>query len=243
MAKPATREQFKQYCLRKLGAPVIQINMSDEQIEDRIDQAIAFWNDYFYDGSELIYLKYQLTQVDIDNGYIPVPPELIGIVRIFDLNTSGAGMFDVSYQFALNNVSDMTGYSITNYYMTMQNLRFMQEWLVGMPTIRYNRHTNKVHLDVSKGKLSVGKFILLEAYAPLDESNPDIWSDRWLQNYATCLIKENWGSILTKFTSMQLVGGVQFNGEQIYQEGKEERLRLEQEAIEKLQPLTCNFSG
>ena len=246
MAKPITREEFKLYCLRKLGHPVIQINVSDDQIDDRVDQAISFWNDYFYDGSELMYLKHEITQDDITNGYITVPSNLLGVVRIFELSSSigtGSGMFNVVYQFVLNNVSDMSNGAIQNYWMTMQNIRLIQEWLVGMPMIRYNRHHNRVYLDFSTSKLTVGSFLMVEAYTPIDETNPDMWSDRWLQNYATCLIKEQWGSILVKYPNMQLVSGMTFNGEMIYNEAKEEKLRLEQEAVEKLQPMIYNFSG
>jgi hypothetical protein len=246
MAKPTTREEFKQYCLRRLGAPVINIELSDDQIEDRIDDALAFWNDYYYDGSELVYVKHQLSALDVSNGYITVPASLIGVVRIFELSssiTTGGDMFNITYQYVLNNVSDLTNGSIQNYWMTMQNLRFIQEWLIGMPMIRYNRHANIVHLDMSTSRLREGQFIIVEAYAPLDETNPDIWGDRWLQKYATCLIKLNWGSVLTKYTNSQLVSGMTFNGDKIYDEASEEKKILEAEAIEKMQPLIYNFSG
>lgn len=246
MAKPTTRTEFKQYCLRKIGAPVIQINVSDDQIDDRVDEALAFWQDYHYNGSELIYVKHQITQDDIDNGYIDGPVDALGVVRIFDLNTSlgtGSGMFNVTYQFVLNNINDLSGYSIQNYFMTMQNLRFIQEWLVGWPMIRYNKHSNKIYLDMSSSKLSVGNYLIIEAYAPLDEANPDIWGDRWLQNFATVLIREQWGLNLTKFTNMQLVGGVSFNGEQILADAREERKGMEEDAKANLQPLVFNFSG
>ena len=238
MAKPVTRASFKEYCLRKLGHPVIQINVSDEQIDDRVEEALSFWQDFHYNGSEMVYLKHILTQEDIDNGYIDLNntehANLLGIVRIFDLSSSistGTGMFNVNYQFVLNNLQDLTGYSIQNYYMTMQHIRFIQEWLVGWPLIRYNKHSNKLHVDQSKAKLTPGYFIIIEAYAPLDDENPDIWSDRWLQNYTTALIKEQWGSNLTKFTGMNLPGGVQFNGEKIYNDAVDARTKMEQEMI------------
>ncbi len=247
MAKPQSKEQFKEYCLRKLGHPVIQINVSEEQVDDRVDEALSFWNDYHYNGSELIYLKHVLTQEDIDREYIEVPERLLGVVRIFDLSSSissGTGMFNVTYQFVLNNISDITGYNIQNYYMSMQNLRFMQEMLVGYPMIRYNKHINKLYLDLSWDKLTVGNYIIIEAYDIIDEQlYVDMWNDRWLQNYATALIKEQWGSNLTKFTNMQLVGGVQFNGEQILNDAREERRAIEEQAIASLQPLIYNFSG
>ena len=247
MAKPTTREEFKQYCLRKLGAPVIQINVSDEQIDDRVDQAISFWSDYFYDGSEHVYLKHQITQEDIDRKFVQVPEKLLGVVRILNLNSSigsGGGMFNVKYQFVLNNINDLSGFTMQNYYMAMQHLQSIQEILVGVPMIRYNRHINKMHLDMDASNIAVGDYIIIEAYSPLDEDmHSDMWNDRWLQNYATTLIKEQWGSVLTKFNNMQLVGGIQFNGDQILSDAVEERKRLEEEAINSLQPLIYNFSG
>lgn len=247
MAQPQSREEFKDYCLRKIGAPVIDINVSEEQVEDRVDEAVSFWRDYHYNGSQLVYLKHQLTAQDISNGYISLPQKLLGISSIFPLDTSistGTGIFNVNYQFVLNNLNDLTGYTIQNYYMTMSHLTFLQEWLVGKPLIRYNKHANKLYVDAGKASLSEGKYIIIEAYDVVDEdAYPDVFGDRWLQNYATVLIREQWGLNLTKFTNMQLVGGVSFNGEQILQEARAEREKMEEEAIRSLQPLTYNFIG
>jgi len=247
MAQPTTREEFKEYILRKLGAPVIEINVSEEQVEDRVDEAVSFWRDYHYNGSQLVYLKHAITQDDIDNGYITLPTRLLGISRVFDLQTSismGAGMFNVQYQYVLNNIRDITGYGIQNYYMTMSYIEFLQEMLVGKPLIRFNKHINKLYVDVDQTNWQVGDYIVIEAYDIIDpQEYAEVWQDRWLQNYAAVLVKENWGANLTKFTNMQLVGGVSFNGEQILQEAREERLRMEEEAIGNLQPLTYNFIG
>lgn len=247
MAQPVTREEFKEYCLRKLGAPVIEINVSDEQIEDRIDEAISFFRDYHYDGSQLVYLKHQLTAEELEQGWIAVPPRLLGITRIFDLGASistGSGMFNVSYQFVLNNLEQLTGYDVTNYYMSMQHLEFMQEILVGKPLIRYNRHVDKLFIDIRKNVLAPGSFVIMEAYDIIDDTvYSDFWRDRWLQNYATTLIKEQWGGNLTKFEGMQLVGGVTFNGMQILTDAREERKTMEEQAINSLQPLVFNFVG
>ena len=102
MAQPTSRATFKDWVMRKLGAPVIDINVSDEQIEDRIDEAVDFWRDYHYNGSQLVYLKHQITQADKDNGYVQLPEQLLGISGIFNLQSSlsaGSGMFNVQYQF------------------------------------------------------------------------------------------------------------------------------------------------
>ena len=68
MAQPGSRSEFKQYCLRQLGAPVLEINVADEQCEDRIDDAIQFFQERHFDGVVRTYLKYQITQADIDRG-------------------------------------------------------------------------------------------------------------------------------------------------------------------------------
>jgi hypothetical protein len=247
MAQPYDRESFKEYCLRKLGAPVIEINVSDEQVEDRIDEAMSFFRDYHYDGSELVYLKHQLTEQELEQGYVVVPDRLLGVTRIFDLSSSistGTGIFNVSYQFVLHNLEDITKYDVTNYFMAMQHLEFIQEILVGKPLIRYNRHVNKLFIDIRKNVLAPGSFIIIEAYDIVDENEySDFWRDRWLQNYATALIKEQWGSNLTKFEGMQLVGGITFNGQQILNDAREERRTMEEQAINSLQPLVYNFCG
>lgn len=247
MAQPTTREEFKDYILRKIGAPVIQINVSDEQVEDRVDEAVSFWRDYHYNGSQLVYLKHQITQEDIDQGYITLPQNLLGISKIFDLDTSistGTGIFNVQYQFVLNNLTDITGYSIQNYWMTMSHLEFLQEWLVGRPLIRYNKHVNRLYIDVDASSKRLGSYVIIEAYDIIDpDAHSDVWGDRWLQNYASVLVREQWGLNLTKFTNMQLVGGVSFNGEQILNDARAERQAMEEDAIRSLQPLTYNFIG
>lgn len=247
MAQPTTREQFKDWVLRKLGAPVIDINVSDEQIDDRVDEAVDFWRDYHYNGSQLVYMKHQITQENKDNGYIDLPTGILGISGIFNMQSSistGSGIFNVQYQFVLNNLEDITGYNITNYYMSMSHLEFLQEMLVGKPMIRYNKHVNRLYLDTDPGLLVVGEYIIIEAYDVIDPSTySDVWSDRWLQNYATALVKEQWGSNLTKFSGMQLVGGVSFNGEQILSDAREERRLMEEEAVNELQPLSYNYIG
>jgi len=68
MAKPSTRQELIDYSLRRLGAPVLEINVDDDQVDDLVDDAIQFYNERHYDGVERMYLKYKLTQEDIDRG-------------------------------------------------------------------------------------------------------------------------------------------------------------------------------
>ena len=104
--------------------------------------------------------------------------------------------------------------------------------LVGKQPLRYNRHVNRLHIDMDWGKVTAGDYIIAEVYNIVDpETYTDVYGDRWLHKYVTALFQVQWGRNLTKFVGMQLPGGVQFNGEQILQQGLEEKQRLEEEMI------------
>ena len=234
MAFPNSRQSFKDNCLRRLGAPVIEINVSDEQVDDRVDEALSFYWDYHFDGTEKQYYKYQITEQDKTNGYIDLPDNIIGAINIFNigegLNTNN--LFNIRYQIALNDLYTLTNVSLVPYYMAMQHIATLEEILVGRQPIRYNRHRNRLHIDVDWNKVNVSEYIIVEAYQIVDpDTFTDCWKDRWLLQYCTALIKRQWGSNLKKFTGMVLPGGVQFNGQQIYDEAIEEIRMLEQEMI------------
>jgi hypothetical protein len=235
MATPTTKATFKEYCLRKLGKPVIEINVDDDQVDDRIDEALRYWYDYHFDGSEKIYYKHAITDTDVANKYITLPENIIGAVSIFsmgDPSLSSDDLFNIRYQIALNDVYTLTNVSLVPYYMVMEHLALMTELLVGKQPIRYSRHKDRLHVDMDWNTVAVGSFLLVEAYEVVDpETFTDAYNDRWLQNYATTLIKEQWGSNLTKFTGMSLPGGVQFNGEKIYNDAVDARTKMEQEMI------------
>jgi len=235
MAVPGTRAQFKEYCLRKLGKPVIEINVDDDQVDDRVDEAIRYYWDYHFDGTEKVYYKHQVTSQDITNRYITLPENIIGAVRVFpigDPSIRSDDMFNIRYQIALNDLYTLTAYSMIPYFMAMQHLSLISEMLVGQQPIRYSRHRDRLYIDTKWENYNVGDYLLIEAYEVLDpDTFSDMWSDRWLQNYATAKIKYQWGSNLTKFSGMQLPGGVQFNGEKILDDAKNEIKAMEKEMI------------
>lgn len=235
MATPTTKAEFKEYCLRKLGKPVIEINVDDDQVDDRVDEALRYWYDYHFDGSERVYYKHAITEADVVNKYITLPENIIGAVSIFsmgDPSIRSDDLFNIRYQIALNDLYTLTNVSLVPYYMVMEHLALMNELLVGKQPIRYSRHKDRLYVDMDWNTVAVGEFLLVEAYEVVDpETWTDAYNDRWLQNYATTLIKEQWGSNLTKFTGMTLPGGVQFNGEKIYDDSVAERRKLEDEMI------------
>jgi hypothetical protein len=235
MATPTTKAEFKEYCLRKLGKPVIEINVDDDQVDDRVDEALRYWYDYHFDGSERVYYKHAITPTDVVNKYITLPENIIGAVSIFsmgDPSIRSDDLFNIRYQIALNDLYTLTNVSLVPYYMVMEHLSLMTELLVGKQPIRYSRHKDRLYVDMDWNTVAIGEFLLVEAYEVVDpEVYTDAYNDRWLQNYATTLIKEQWGSNLTKFTGMTLPGGVQFNGEKIYDDAVAERRKLEDEMI------------
>jgi len=234
MATPNSKATFKEYCLRTLGKPVIEINVDDDQVDDRIDEALKYYWDYHFDGSERTFYKYQITDTDKTNRYITMPENIIGAVNLFPigqaLNTNN--LFNIRYQIALNDLYTLTSVSMVPYYMALTHIQFLEQMLVGQQPIRYNRNVNRLHIDMDWQIVNTGDYIIVEAYQIVDpDVYVDVWKDRWLLRYATCLIKQQWGANLSKFIGMQLPGGIQFNGQKIYDDAIRERGELEREMI------------
>lgn len=234
MSKVTSRAGLVDYCLRRLGFPVIEINVSEEQIEDRISDAFQYFFDYHMDATETLYWKHEITQEDIDNRYLTVDDGIIGITRIFPLSSTWTKsyMWDIRYQLRLHELWDFTSVNMLNYTMTMQHLRSLELLFTGEVPIRFQRHTNKLYLDLAWGttELPAGTVVVAEGYKMIDpEMYTNIYDDRWLKRYATTLIKRQWGENLRKFQGVTLPGGVQLNGENIYQDAVKEINQLEQE--------------
>lgn len=231
---PTSRAEFTEYCLRKLGKPVIEINVDEDQVSDRIDEALRYYWDYHFDGSEKTFYKRIITQEDIANRYIMMPDNIIGVVNIFDLGSALGlnNLFNIRYQIALNDLYTLTSVSMVPYYMAMNHVQFLEQMLIGKQPLRYNRHINKLYIDMSWDQVSPGNYLIVEAYQIVD---PDLytkaWADRWLARYASCLIKQQWGQNLKKFEGMKMPGGLVFNGQKIYDEATSERADLEREMI------------
>lgn len=235
MALPRSREEFKEYCLRKLGKPVIEINVDDDQIDDRIDESLKYYWDYHFDGSDKVYYRHKITEADKVNKYLTLPDNIIGAVSVFPIGAptiSSNDLFNIQYQIALNDLYTLTSVSMVPYYMTMEHLSLIEEILVGKQQIRYTRHKNRLYVDMDWDKMTSTTYLLVEAYEVIDpDIYTEVWSDRWLQNYVSAKIKYQWGSNLTKFIGMTMPGGVQFNGERILSDADREIEKMETEMI------------
>ena len=257
MAIPTTKATFKNYCLRALGFGVIDINVSDDQADDRIDEALQYFAQYHYDGIEKMYLKYQVTADDITRAgtnattsatdtvdssvtatfsegknYIPMPSAVVSVLNIFPFDDQATNnMFDIRYQLRLNDLYDFSSTSIIHYQMTMQQLDFLSHILVGEKPVRFNQHQNRLYIDMDwSNDISAGEYLIIECYRKIDPTSyTDIYDDIYLKRYATSLIKKQWGANLSKFSGVAMLGGVTMNGETIYTQAQEELEKLEEQ--------------
>ena len=171
MAKPTSRAELKEYCLRKLGKPVIEINVDDDQVDDRIDEALSYFEDYHFDGTEKIYMKHQLTAEDINRRWIYCPDAVTFVTGVFPFDNSNASvnMFDLRYQLRLHDLYDFTSVSYVSYEITMQHLRTLQLLFSGTPQFRFNRKQNKVFLDIDWTRdIQPGQYVVVECYRTLN---------------------------------------------------------------------------
>ena len=257
MAVPSTKATLKSYCLRSLGSGVIDINVSDDQVDDRLDEALQYFAEYHYDGVERMYLKHQITSDDITRGtsdasttatdvvdgsvtatwkegkgYIPIPSTVLSVVNVFPFTDSTtANMFDLRYQLRLNDLYDFSSTSIMEYEMTLKHLDFLEHVLVGEVPIRFSQHQQRLYLDMDwNNDVNADEYIIIECYRKLDPTTyTDVYNDLYLKRYATALIKRQWGANLSKFNGVSMLGGVTMNGENIYSQAQEELQKLEEQ--------------
>jgi len=254
MAIPATRETLKQYALRALGKPVIEINVDDDQLEDRLDEALQYFAQYHYDGIRRTYLKYQYTSGDKaritgnssesvtknsvttawseGNNFLVVPETVVSVINIFPFSDKGnLNLFDVRYQLRLNDLYDFSSTSVINYDIVLRHLDFLDHVLVGEKPLRFNQHDNRLYIDMDwTNDLQVGEYLVIECYRKLDpETFTDVYNDIYLKIYVTALFKKQWGANLSKFDGVAMIGGVTLNGRQIYSEALQDIEKLETE--------------
>jgi hypothetical protein len=240
MSVPTTRDEFRDYCLRKLGQDVLEINASEEQLEDRIDEALALYHEQHFDAVERVYYQHQLTAGDVANTSITLPSNIYGVRKIFSIGslTPGVNSDPLSFNFQLRasdvfNVASGTMFnnSLIDYYLYKRHTTLIEEMFNGQTPIRFSRHMHILKIDGDwTNVLRSGVWIVADCTRFLDpDTYPSIWSDRWLQNYCTALFMQQWGSNLSKYTEVRLPGGVTFNGPGLVAKAEEKIEALEVE--------------
>lgn len=236
--KPATRAEFKAMVLRKLGSPILQINVTDDQVDDCVEEALKWYADYHYDGTEHTYYVHTITSQNLTDKFITVPEEIIGITEIYSLQNqsylsyAASNMFSGGYEIALDYAFNSSTGGLVSYYLTKTNADLIQQVLVGMTPIRYNRHVDKLYIDFNWAAVSEGDKIVLDCYRTVDpEVSTDVWGDRWLMKFTTAKVKYIWGSNMSKFEGIPLPGGGTMNGQAIKDEARDQLQEIEDELI------------
>lgn len=238
-----SRQGLIDYCLRRLGDPVIEINVDDDQIEDKVDDALQVYQEFHSDATSRVYLSHQITADDVTNEYIPISSNIIYVSKLFPVDSSfinSTNMFSFKYQFALSDfhhLPQMNG-GLAYYDQTMQYLSLLDMKLNGTPQVSFSRRQNRLHIfgDFADGDLKAGEYVVAEVYQIVDPAtNTSVYDDMFMKDYTTALIKQQWGANMMKFDGMQLPGGVQINGRQYFDDANaeiemlRERMRSEQE--------------
>jgi len=259
MAQPSSREGLIDYAKRQLGFPVLEINVADEQFQDLLDDAIQIYQERHYDGIARMYLKYKITQDDIDRGqarggdstlgittttttstvglsttfdleennnYIQMPPSVIGVNNIFKVRSDTVydGLFNIRYQLFLNDLYAFGSIDLLQYSMVQTKLEDITFLLNPNVRYRFNIRQDRLYIDIDWGAaVNVGDYLVIDCFRILDPDDfTKVYNDQFLKRYFTALCKKQWGQNLIKFQGVQLPGGIQLNGRQIYDDGVKE---------------------
>ena len=243
--KPNSKEGLKEYALRKLGKPVLEINVDDDQIDDLIDDAVQYFHERHGEGIDRVFLKHKLTEAEKNAmvgvastttatstfggissaeyteqaNYLPLPDTIIGVNKVFkmDSSTISAGMFNIKYQIFLNDLYYYGAIDLLNYGMVKSYLETLDYMLNPDVQVRFNKKNSRLYMDLNINELTNDHFLILDCFRVVDpESDTAVYNDFWLKQYTTSLIKRQWGQNLIKFTGVKLPGGLELNGRQIY---------------------------
>jgi hypothetical protein len=237
MASPNSRDTLIDYCKRKLGEPVIEVNVDEDQVDDRIDEALDYYREYHSDATVKTYLKHLVTPTDVANQYITLSTDIIYVTKLFPITSTFANsrnFFDIKYQIMLNDMHNLAGFvgDLAYYEQMQQYLSLLETKLNGVPQVQFSRRQNRLYIfgDFADEDIKEGDYIVAEVYETINpETHTAIYNDKWLKAYSTALIKQQWGQNLIKFDGMQLPGGVTLNGRQMYDDATGELEKLKED--------------
>jgi hypothetical protein len=235
MAKPNSRPTLIEYCLRALGDPVIEINVDPDQLEDRVDEAIQYYQEFNSEATVKAYLKHLVTEDDVTNEYITLDSSVQVVSRLFNVHGDkmSKNFFDIKYQMHLNDIANMHSFigDLAYYEQMQQYLSLLDHKLNGTPQVQFSRKQNRLYIfgEFQDKDIQAGDYIVAEIYQTIDaDTHTSIYDDMWLKEYLTALIKRQWGANLLKFEGMQLPGGVMLNGRQLFDDATAEIERLKE---------------
>lgn len=244
-----TRDDFMDYCMRKLGAPVIQINVDQDQVEDRIDDALQMYFEWHSDGSEKTFMAYQLQADDLTNQYISLDDTIIEVRKVFPFGgLTGTSLSNLQYMSFIQNVYDAQrisqGKGLVNLVINDMYTSTINDLFNYSKTVRFNRNTSRLYIETDWSNLKQGDYIMIEATQIVDPIDYiKVWNDMWLKKYATALIKRQWGENLIKYNGFQLPSGISLDGRGLYDDAVNEIKELEDELKSTWQEPPMFFMG
>jgi hypothetical protein len=236
MASPTSRQTLIDHCLRRLGEPVIEVNVDEDQIEDKVDDTLQLYQEFHSDATVRTYYKHLITSDDVSNKYITLTDDVLIVSKAFPITStysSSGNLFDIRYQMMLNNMGDFISFAgdLSYLYQMEQYLEMIDMTLHGTPQVNFSRHQNRLYLygDFEDGDAAVGNYLVLEVYKTLNpNTHTSIYNDMFIKNYLTASIKQQWGINMSKFEGMQLPGGITINGRQLFDDATQELTQLEE---------------
>ena len=235
---PQNREEFKTYIRAKLGEPVINLEVSEFQVDIAVDEALQYFQNYHYLGSTHSYYVYEITQADINSKSFTLPSDVLGVTTVYDFSTAGglglsADVYSQSWQMTYDLVfnQNVLNGSFATYYTNKTYYDMIDSLINGMKSIRFNQYENKVFLDNTWENYKVGDKLVVDCFIVLDpDDNPEIWADRWLVRYATAKLQKQWGENISKYDGT-LPGGMKLNYERILSEAINEIKEIEDNCL------------
>lgn len=306
-----SRQELADFALRQLGGGIINVEVTDAQLEDCIELAVQHFHEYHFDGIVRDYIVHKITGTqitlsdatnyvvggkivsadkktsatitnvsvntitinhqigydkfvinqavtdgnlnnpttitnitlgDIDNGWVAADDNIVGVTKILNITSilgSGDYMFNMQYQIMMTELQALTKAGASMYWQTLNYLGHLDFIMRKEKNYSFNRRQNRLYLEIAWGSdITVGDLVVAEVYRAIDENEyPEVYDDIWLKRYVTALVKKQWGINLSKYTGMQLPGGLTYNGLQIYEQAMTDIQKLEDEALYSTSPL------
>jgi hypothetical protein len=255
MATISSKKDLIDYAFRKLGSPVVEINVDYQQAEDRLEDALEYFQERHFDGVDKAFFRYQVTEDDITNQYIntddfgplngitsdasaPKGSDIVSVTKLLQFGDfANINMFDVRYQMALSDyfginrgLGGQAALGLASYDQTKRYINLIEDFFQPEKALRFNKVSNRIYVEMNWAEdIKAGQYLIIQAYAKLNpEIFTEIYNDRYLKEYFTALLKRQWGQNLSKFDGVQMPGGVVLRGTQIFQEAQLDIEKIEQ---------------
>ena len=231
-----TFDGLREYCLQQLGDGVIQVNVSQEQVNQAINDAIQWFQEFCDEGHEHTYLVHPVVQEDLDKGYFDLPEDVIGVRSVLYQGQFNNASF-LSDSFMVN-TSILYQYlyapnsNLTNWYFTKLQLSEMKALMEAWMPIRFNYSTGRLYIDdlFARRMNVVGKVIVIECHIAINpDENTRLYNNMFLKRYATALVQKIYATNISKYSGIKLPGGTELNGEALYQRAMDEIEKLKEE--------------